>query len=263
MEATLGALSEAFLLAGQHGATQTLAGGTMALRIASNASDFLEAADKQGTPVRIVSGLAEAQLGFLAVAEDPPFAGVERISIIDPGGHSTELMTATRSDNGWNIEFRHSFPVGTLGLKDTILTTETPDFGARMRAVAEIDRVLATEPAPEQPGVAVVLGATGTNLISVREKLLTWQPEKVHGQVLEYEEVSKSVGWMFGMTDAERAAIPGMERGRERTIHVGSLILERFMHRIGVEHVTVSTRGWRYALLDHDLAEVESELNAP
>jgi exopolyphosphatase / guanosine-5'-triphosphate,3'-diphosphate pyrophosphatase len=52
------------------------------------------------------------------------------------------------------------------------------------------------------------------------------------------------------MSDAERAAIPGMERGRERTIHLGALILERFMHALRTDECRVSVRGWRHALLD-------------
>jgi len=48
-------------------------------------------------------------------------------------------------------------------------------------------------------------------------------------------------------------AIVGLESGRERTIHIGALILERFLQSLHVEGCTVSTRGWRHALLERDI----------
>jgi exopolyphosphatase/guanosine-5'-triphosphate,3'-diphosphate pyrophosphatase len=72
----------------------------------------------------------------------------------------------------------------------------------------------------------------------------------VHGAYLDYEEVSKAVGWMSRMTDAERAAIVGMERGREKTLHLGALILERALHAFRALGTRVSVRGWRHALLE-------------
>ena len=56
------------------------------------------------------------------------------------------------------------------------------------------------------------------------------------------------------MTDAERAAVPGMEPGRERTMHLGALILERCLFALGAEKCRVSIRGWRYALAVEEVA---------
>ena len=44
-----------------------------------------------------VSGDDEARLGLLAVAHDPAFAEAERLTIVDVGGHSTEIVTANPS----------------------------------------------------------------------------------------------------------------------------------------------------------------------
>jgi exopolyphosphatase/guanosine-5'-triphosphate,3'-diphosphate pyrophosphatase len=52
------------------------------------------------------------------------------------------------------------------------------------------------------------------------------------------------------MTDAERAALVGIEPGRERTIHIGALIVERALLALVAEAVYVSVRGWRHAMLD-------------
>lgn len=249
--ATLVAIKKAYERARELGAQEIVCAGTMALRIANNAQEFLDRAHQQQTPTTILSASDEANFGFLAVAEDPLFADEKRISIIDPGGHSTELQTAERTADGWKTLLRKSFSVGALGLIDGTMPSESPGFSERLAGVDLIDSTIGLEYLPHQCGTCVVLGATGTNMISIREKLATWQPEQVHGATLDFEEVSRSVAWLCDMTEAERRSLVGIELGREKTIHIGNLILERFMQCIHALECRVSVRGWRYALLDH------------
>lgn len=253
MTDTLAAIERAFDGARSHGAESIFAGTTMAARIATNAGDFLARAQAQNTPVTILSGDDEARLGFLAVANDPTFTA-ERISIIDPGGQSTELVVADRGERAWHERFRKSFPVGTLGLRGDLLDSEVLEPSQLLVAVVAIDDLFVGEAIPEDGGEVVVLGATGTNLITIREGMTSWDPARVHGATLTFDEVSLSVARTSTMTDAERAAIVGIEPGREKTIHIGSLILERFMHRLRAYKVRVSVRGWRYAALDDPIS---------
>lgn len=251
MTATLKAMAEGFDVAKSLGATEIKAGGTMALRIAENAQEFVSRAADQGTPIEIISGDEEARLGFLSVATDPLFADEPILTIIDPGGHSTEIVTATRTPEGWNETLRVSVPVGALGLREGILAPESCDFTRVLQACTEIDSLIGMEYRPHASGRVVNLGATGTNLVSIREGYTQWEPQKVHGAVLDYEEISRAHAWLFPMTDAERAAIPGIEPGREHTLHVGALILERFLFAVHALETTVSVRGWRFAYLQN------------
>jgi exopolyphosphatase/guanosine-5'-triphosphate,3'-diphosphate pyrophosphatase len=232
------------------GCPTTLTAATMAARIATNSSEFLNFAEKQGTPVVILSGEQEAQLGFESVVGDPTFATFPRISILDPGGQSTEVVVADRTGTGWNILFKQSYPVGTLGLKSTYLNEERVSGIEILRVSSAIDSVIAELIPPQEPGIVVALGAAGTNLVSIRDGLAEWQPEKVHGQTLDFETISNFVGTLMPMCDSERAAIVGMEPGREKTIHVGALLLERFLFALRGEECFVSVRGWRHALLE-------------
>ena len=253
MNATLACLHRFSDAAREAGAHTCEAYGTMSLRIATNAGAFQDRAAAQGTPVTVLSGDDEAQLGFESVAYDEAFAAWDRVSIIDPGGQSTELTTADRLPAGWSRSFRKSFPIGTLALRGGTLSSESPRPGEYLRAVEELDTAIGMDYLRGSAGYAVVLGATGTNLVSVRDRIIGWQPALIHGKVLSFEDVSRSVSWLGGMTDAGRAAVPGMEAGRERTIHIGALVLERFMNAIGVAEVAVSVRGWRHALLERGL----------
>lgn len=249
MADTLSAIHRFSERARSNGVKKVYAGATMAARIASNTSEFQARARAQGTPVQIISGDEEAQLGFEAIVNDPMFAESDRVSIVDPGGQSTELVTATRTNSGWSIDFRRSYPIGTLGLKSTHFGTEQVDGLSLLRASGSVDDLIGVCYRPGQCGEVVVLGAAGTNLVSVRDRLETWQPDIVHGSTLLYEEISKAVGWMMPMSDSERRAIPGLEKGREKTIHIGAFVLERFLFALRAESCRVSVRGWRHALL--------------
>ena len=250
--ATLSAMAELWSLANEQGAQQVVALATMAARLASNTSQFLDAAARQETPVRVLSGEDEARYGFLAVAHDPLFQSDQRVSTVDVGGHSTEIVTADRQDTGWDVRFHRSFPIGALGLREGAFQKQSPTASEQLRAVVEIDDALGFVNLPGTCGRVVTLGATGTNLVSIRDKSVQWEPDRVHGSVLDYEEVSKAVAWMCEMDDAGRAAIVGIEPGREQTIHAGALVLERCLNALKGLECTVSVRGWRHAVLADD-----------
>ena len=232
------------------GCPTTMTAATMAARIASNSDEFLARNVAQGTPVFILTGKQEAEFGLISVLSDPQFAGHPRIAILDPGGQSTEVVIAERPEPGWTTLFKHSFPVGTLGLKSSYFPDESPSGIQILRASSAIDEVIGNPFENIEVGAVIALGAAGTNLVSIRDGLAKWQPEKVHGARLDFETISKFVGSLMPLTDAERASIVGMETGREKTIHIGALLLERFLFALSVEECFVSVRGWRHALLE-------------
>jgi exopolyphosphatase/guanosine-5'-triphosphate,3'-diphosphate pyrophosphatase len=245
----LEALDKAYQEAREQGAEKVEAYGTMALRIADDANQWLAKASDQGTPVKVISGDTEAELGFYAVADDPKFANEDLISIIDPGGHSTELKVARRQGEDWETVFSRSFRVGALALREGPFENPRPGFRERLAAVEEIDQEIGLEFLPGTTGRAVCLGATGVNLVTMRDGITEWEPKRIHGQILDFEEVSKFVDRLCATDDEGRAKFKGLEKGREYTIHAGTLILERFLQCLHVLDCTVSVRGWRHAVL--------------
>jgi exopolyphosphatase/guanosine-5'-triphosphate,3'-diphosphate pyrophosphatase len=254
MTDTLSALLAAFEAARLSGADQVMAAGTMALRIARNAPDFLERARKQETPVAVLSGDDEARLGMECVTRDPLFESFDRVSIVDVGGQSTEIATYDRPSH--QELFRRSFPIGTLKLLGDSLREECPSPPDLLRAARAVDDAIGLCFLPGTAGKAVSLGATGTNLISIRERFASWHPDQVHGAKLSYEEVSRFVSVLSAMSVERRSKLIGMEPGRAPTLPAGALILERCLYALGVESVLVSAKGWRHALLE---AKVKAE----
>ncbi|MDX2065998.1 MAG: hypothetical protein SFX74_09675 [Fimbriimonadaceae bacterium] len=247
---TLGALAVGFDTARAHGATEIFAAGTAALRIARNADDFRARAEAQGTPVAVLSGDREAELAFLAVAEDPRFSDAEQLAVIDPGGQSTELVIAERDGDGWRETFRHSFHIGTLQMRAAVLTSDTPHPSEILPASSWIDDTIGTHIAPANVTRVVTLGAPATDLVTLREGWPDWRPDEVHGAWLDYEEVGKAVGWLMRLSVAERSALPGIQPARGTTIHLAALILERFLNALNAHGTFVSIRGWRWPMLD-------------
>lgn len=249
IERTLATMRHAFETAREAGAEKVLAAATMAARIARNTRDFQSAAQAQGTPVFVLSAQAEAELGLAAVCDDPAIARSDRITMLDPGGHSTEVVTAVARYGAWVPETSQSFALGTLGLRGGVLADARPSPADRLRAVVEIDEALAHGSFSQAPGDVALVGAVGTNLVSIREGMTVWDAEAIHGASLTYEEISRAAGALMDLDDAGRAGLVGIEPGREDTLHIGALIVERLLHRLGVERCCVSVRGWRHALL--------------
>jgi exopolyphosphatase/guanosine-5'-triphosphate,3'-diphosphate pyrophosphatase len=120
-----------------------------------------------------------------------------------------------------------------------------------MTALSELDRAIGDIDV-FNAGEAVALGASATNLVTVRDQIAVWTPERVHGATLLYEEVGQMVGRLSDLTDEGRGALVGLEKGRERTIHIGALILERALFALKLGRCRVSVRGWRHALLEEE-----------
>ena len=255
---TLVALQDGYRIANELNAHPVFAAGTMALRIARNSAEFVEKCASQNTPVVILEAKDEARLGFQAVAYDATFCDCGVLSMVDPGGHSTEFVTAMSLPEGWSTQLQRSVPVGAIGLLDGLESPDRPSPADRMNLVNQIDELIGLQYLPLRAGTVVVLGATGTNLVSIRDHHKTWQPELVHGATLSYEEVGRAAGWLMDKTGSERAQLVGLEPGREHTIHLGTLILERFLIAFGVESCRVSVRGWRHAMVEELLTAPEA-----
>lgn len=83
---------------------------TNTLRIATNASEFLSAAEKAiGYPIEVISGEEEARLIYMGIANQLATPGERRL-VIDIGGGSTELILG----RGQEIERAESIGIGTV-----------------------------------------------------------------------------------------------------------------------------------------------------
>lgn len=96
---------------------------TSAAREAVNAAELTAAIEQAaGLKVEVISGDQEADWGFQGVTTDPQLAQAPLL-LLDVGGGSTQFTLG----QGQHISFRHSFPLGTVRLMETLPTPIRPN----------------------------------------------------------------------------------------------------------------------------------------
>ena len=197
---------------------------TEAVRRAANRDLLLDRIyELCGERVTVLSGEEEAVCGFLGTAD-----GVERVSVLDIGGASAELVTGQTA-----IEGSVSLPVGTVRLFDTC---------GRDRARIDetlFDLLAGYESVPRAQKL-LAIGGTATCLASVLAGLRRYERAKVHGFVIGREARGGLCDRLFSLSVEEIRALPGMDPRRADVIAGGAELLLRFLERFGYGSAQVS-----------------------
>ena len=86
---------------------------------------------------------------------------------------------------------------------------------------------------------------------------LKFDPQKVHGFRLEYEQVHELLERLRRMPLPEIISL-GIPEGRADVITMGTLILHEFMRLTGVSSVTVSIQGLRFGMALKELMRLQN-----
>lgn len=229
-------------LINEYACDKVVAVATSAARDARNGSRLLAIAKRHGIPVHIISGDQEAQLTFRGALCDR--AAVDGTVVIDVGGGSTEVISM-----GAGKAAGVSVDVGSVRLTELFDQTGGSDeMGlARLRDyAAEAFRTARLPAGPFAEGVAVA--GTPTTLAALDQRT-PFREEKIHGYVLRRSVVDDWIRRLARMPLAERENLSGMQPKRADVIVAGSLILAQAMRSLGLDQVTVSTRGVRYGVV--------------
>ena len=163
--------------------------GTAGLRQAPNRDDFLAAVHRHcGVTVEVISGREEARLAYVAAVSTLPLSG-DRLLVFDSGGGSSQF-TFGGADR---IEEQFSVDVGAVRFADasgspTAVPRETVD--AALDAIAADLTELADRPRPD---MVIAIGGTSTNLAAITHGLDRYDPEAVHGTVMDADEVDRQI----------------------------------------------------------------------
>ena len=250
---------------------------TSAAREATNVKE-LTAAIKlaAGLDVEVISGDQEADWGFKGVTSDPKLAQTPLL-LLDVGGGSTEFVLGQGEDKS----FRHSFPVGTVRLMETIPCSDPPTLEelhtcqqwlreflrkevrpklsqaaaeAKQRVELEGER-FAREPGLFTPvsetrtgGVQLVgIGGTASILGCMEAKLETFDRERLEATRLSAARVSWHLERLWSLALEERKKIIGLPSSRADVILMGVAIYEAVIEQLGFLELRISTRGLRFA----------------
>ncbi len=260
-----------------HVADQVRVVATSATRDARNAEAFsIRVKSATGWPLEIISGLEEGRLIHLGVMTYEPDAH-GRTLLIDLGGGSCEITVS----EGGRIQQMVSLPLGAVRLKQEFLRTDPPSRGDIARLKQFIERELVRgERKLGKPQVDLVLATSGTaaalaeasNALPAegaaekhplkfsRSSRPTRGLKAVETAPLQADAASvrRLADRLARMSNAQRAAVPGIGPKRSEIIVGGAQVYAMLLERTGLSGFRYSPLGLRDGVLAQMLADADS-----
>lgn len=227
------------------GVSRTVVAGTYALRVARNAEEFLA---QLTVPVRVLTGEEEARLGFRgALAGLGILTPRMRILVVDIGGGSVELTSGTARE----VTESCSLPLGSVVLSRQFLVSDPPTeveaSALREHVAGTLDPYLARLRRHRFHLVGV--GGTITTMAALSQRLVPYDPERVHGYRLSRAEITDLTAGLLALPLAGRRRLPGLQAGRADIIPAGALVLLHLMEGLGRRSLVVSEADLLWGLL--------------
>jgi exopolyphosphatase / guanosine-5'-triphosphate,3'-diphosphate pyrophosphatase len=248
---------------------------TSAAREALNREDLTAAiVQASGLKVEVISGEQEAEWGFLGVTTDPQLARAP-VLLMDVGGGSTQLVFGRDG----RALLRHSFPLGTVRLMETIPCSDPPEPAelaacrqwlkeflrreVRPKLMPAIVGVTATDGIDQslsrlagsaasgtRDGVQLVgVGGTASILGCMEAGLETFDRARIEATRLSAARVSWHLERLWSLPLEQRQTIVGLPKNRADVILMGVAIYQAVMEEFLFREMRLSTRGLRFAAL--------------
>jgi exopolyphosphatase/guanosine-5'-triphosphate,3'-diphosphate pyrophosphatase len=231
------------------GVSTSAAVGTSAMRDAVGGDDFKrEARELLGVEPQVIDGAREAALTFRGALSGLALDGA--VTVFDVGGGSTEIVQGERRAGIATAASSVSLDIGSVRLFERHVRTDPPSESELERVSADIDAALARAPSAKPSDALVGVAGTVTSLASLALELVSYDPARVHGSVLDARSVRALAEKLGALSLAERQALPGLDPRRADVIVVGARIVERVMQRQRASELVVSDRGVRWGLCE-------------
>jgi exopolyphosphatase/guanosine-5'-triphosphate,3'-diphosphate pyrophosphatase len=284
MAATIKALKRFHRAVQAHVVDRVRVVATSATRDARNADAFKAwVKSATGWTVEVISGLEEGRLIHLGVTSQEPGAR-GRCVMIDLGGGSCEV---TLSEAG-RIREMVSLPLGAVRLQQEFLRDDPPTKEDIARLRKFIDRELGrAQKKLGLPRVDVVLATSGTAAAlaeasfameagrakraqrsaakkSAKVQVRGRTADAMLGRVMQAETpmVRKLAERLLKMTNAQRAAVPGIGPRRADIIAGGAQVYATLLERLNLKGFRYSPLGLRDGILAQMLAETDDRTSA-
>jgi exopolyphosphatase / guanosine-5'-triphosphate,3'-diphosphate pyrophosphatase len=221
--------------------------GTAGLRIAPNASEFVDAVRaRSGLRVEVISAEEEARLAYVAAKAGLGLRGGAGPTVVfDSGGGSSQFTFG----HGDEVDERFSVNVGAVRFTERFgldgVVSDAVLEGALGAIAADLHALDGRPP----PDLVVGMGGALTNLAAVRHGLAVYDPDVVQGTVLDASEIDRQIALYAQRTADERRAIVGLQPNRAEVILAGACIVRTVLRLLGRDALTVSDRGLRHGIV--------------
>lgn len=230
----------------REGAEQVALMGTMALRSAANAADFIgRVGERTGLSLTVLSGDEEARLSYDAAVSGIPVADTADLLVFDTGGGSTEFVYGAHG----RMVRAFSVDVGALRFTELYLTPTPVPPELLNEARAAVRRELADGGVRGPVDLLVGMGGNVTSLVSVKLGMAVYDRDAVQGAILTRDDVRRQIAAYSSQTMEERCRTVGLVPQRADVILAGACIVEAVMELCGRDRCSVSDRGIRHGLL--------------
>lgn len=234
---------------------------TSAVREAFNKNIFLDRVrEESDIDIEVISGAEEGRLIYIGALHALPIYARKSL-VIDIGGGSTETIIGYKGE----IEHVNSEKLGAIRL-----TKRFFDGGASSKdAVRKCREYIKGEWSPElrtiqDVGYDIVVGCSGT-IQTIAAMTLAMKgetvPDVLNGITVNASEMLSVID-TIAKTDSTKARLnlPGMEQSRADIILGGSLILEFFLSKLGINKILISPYALREGIV-FDTIQKAKEIN--
>jgi exopolyphosphatase / guanosine-5'-triphosphate,3'-diphosphate pyrophosphatase len=213
---------------------------TSAVRDSANGEEFADSVrTRYGLEPHVLSGDEEAQMTFRGATSERDGDVREPTLVFDIGGGSTEIVIGA----GTEVDFHVSTQAGVVRQTERHLHDDPPTQGQQDELSDEV-RAIIEEAVPAQRrqrvshGIAVA--GTATSLGAIAQDLEPYDPERVHGYLLDADECDRILTRLASLPLEERRQVAGLHPDRAPTIIAGVLIFHEVLRMFGLEQVEIS-----------------------
>ena len=245
IERTVAAITGMVDEAKRDDAVAIVAVGTAGLRMASNADDVLAAVKAAtGVTIDVISGEDESRLAYLAAVSSLGLGSGTSV-VFDTGGGSSQFTFG----QGARVDERFSVDVGAVRYTDRFGLDRAVGRDVVDEALAAIAADLSRLDGRPKPDAVIGMGGGVTNITAVKHALATYDPDVVHGTVLDLAEIDRQIE-LYRTRDADgRREIVGLQPKRAEVILAGACIIRTILTKLEQQSMTVSDRGLRHGVL--------------
>jgi exopolyphosphatase/guanosine-5'-triphosphate,3'-diphosphate pyrophosphatase len=240
---TMAALKELRDLATSRGAERVAAVGTLALREAANAAEFLaRGRSEAGLDIRILTGQEEARLSYQGASSA---AATDEVLAIDIGGGSTEIMQGTRTElaRSWSLD------LGAVTMTEEFLRSDPPGADEMLTLSAEIRRhLLPVAARAGREGELLGVGGTVSSILALLRREMGEDPREITRRTVAFDTISALAIHLSLKTVAEREQM-GLERGRADIMIAGAWLLVAAMSHLEATSLRPTAQGLRHGVL--------------
>lgn len=229
---------------------------TSAVRDAVNAEELSAAIRAAcGQVMEVISGEQEAAWAFLGVTTDPALSSLP-LWLVEVGGGSTQFILG----QGDHIDFRSSFPLGTVRMLERLPHSDPPrveelsqcremvrtfleaEVRARLKGASGLD-------AGAKQSVLVGTGGTSSILGCLEAGLTRFERERLEATRLSRKSLTGWAERVWSLPLNERRQLPGLPPSRADVLLNGVVVYEQVMAAFAFDELRISTRGVRFGAL--------------